>query len=88
MLVDMTTNEDVYPRSILTETVLHERDWSLEAETRPASGAVLTGLRRRLAALFNRRSTATKSRPSRPTRRLHRADFMERAAMSREMHRL
>jgi hypothetical protein len=88
MLVDMTTSEYVYTRPADTEDVLTEQDWPTDTKTSRERGSVLAGLRRRLVSLRQRRSGRVHPRPARPTRHAHRADFIERAAMSREMHRL
>ncbi|WP_149481906.1 hypothetical protein [Mycolicibacterium sp. P1-18] len=84
----MITNECVQDRPVDTEDVLSLQYSSSADVAAQRRGAALEGLRRRLASLRHRRAARVHPRLARPPRPAHRADFMERAAMSREMHRL
>ncbi len=89
MLMNMTTNEYVYARPDVTEDVLSENDWTPFTESSRKRGSMLVGgLRRRLASPRHLGGRRVHPRSARPTRHSHRPDFIERAAMSREMHRL
>jgi len=80
-IVAMTTNDYVGTRPQMAEHVVQYRDW--------APGSVANGrLRGWLESLRRLRTGRSRARTNRPRQHPRRADFVERAAMAREMHRL
>ncbi|MCV7420279.1 hypothetical protein H7K45_06985 [Mycobacterium yunnanensis] len=76
----MTTNEYLAIRPLVTETALPEPIWTQTTVEKPGKRGWFSWVSRRGGRV--RREAA----PS--TRHARREDFLERAAMSREMHRL